>query len=226
MDYEKKYKEALERMRYVVIDPKNENMLQAIKETVFPELKESEDEKIRKSIYNYIDVTLDDNESAEKEKWLAWLEKQGKHKPVDINASLINKMVNDYKNTDEYVDGDYKGKPINCMVRAYRQGIKDILSISKENSIKSAWSEEDESWFKELELMALSFSNDVSYLKKFFDWLKFLKDRVQPKQKWSEEDEVKINRIVACLENLNVADNDILLKDIDWLKSLKQRIGG
>ena len=40
---------------------------------------------------------------------------------------------------------------------------------------------------------------------------------------WSKEDEVKINRIVACLENLNVADNDILLKDIDWLKSLKDR---
>ena len=40
---------------------------------------------------------------------------------------------------------------------------------------------------------------------------------------WSEEEEVKINRIVACLENLNVADNDILLKDVDWLKSLKDR---
>jgi hypothetical protein len=38
---------------------------------------------------------------------------------------------------------------------------------------------------------------------------------------WTEEDEVKINRIVACLENLNVADNDILLKDVDWLKSLR-----
>ena len=38
---------------------------------------------------------------------------------------------------------------------------------------------------------------------------------------WSEEDEVKINRIVACLENLNVADNDILLKDVAWLKSLR-----
>ena len=42
---------------------------------------------------------------------------------------------------------------------------------------------------------------------------------------WDAEkkDEVKINRIVACLENLNVADNDILLKDISWLKSLKER---
>ena len=41
---------------------------------------------------------------------------------------------------------------------------------------------------------------------------------------WSEDDEVKINRIVACLENLNVADNDIILKDVDWLKSLKDRV--
>lgn len=48
----------------------------------------------------------------------------------------------------------------------------------------------------------------------------------EQKPAWSEEDEVKINRIMACLENLNVADNDILLKDVDWLKSLKQRIGG
>jgi len=44
------------------------------------------------------------------------------------------------------------------------------------------------------------------------------------KPAWSEEDKVKINRIVACLENLNVADNDILLKDINWLKSLKDRV--
>lgn len=40
------------------------------------EKTESEDERIRKRIYNYINVTLDDNESAEKKKWLAWLEKQ------------------------------------------------------------------------------------------------------------------------------------------------------
>ena len=51
---------------------------------------------------------------------------------------------------------------------------------------------------------------------------KELKKIVQ-KSAWSEDDEVKINRIAACLENLNVADNDILLKDVDWLKSLKQK---
>lgn len=47
------------------------------------------------------------------------------------------------------------------------------------------------------------------------------KEAMYSKPAWSEEDEIKINRIVACLENLNVADNDILLKDVDWLKSLR-----
>lgn len=43
-------------------------------------------------------------------------------------------------------------------------------------------------------------------------------------RKTESEDEIKINRIVACLENLDVEDNDILLKDIEWLKSLKNRV--
>lgn len=63
------------------------------------------------------------------------------------------------------------------------------------------------------------------------DWLKSIKDRVQPqsKQEWSEEDKVKINRIVAFLENLNlknlniIDDNNTFKKDVDWLKSLKER---
>ena len=40
---------------------------------------------------------------------------------------------------------------------------------------------------------------------------------------WSEADEVKINRIVGFIENLNIPDNDILRKDAAWLKSLKER---
>ena len=93
----------------------------------------------------------------------------------------------------------------------------------------SAWSEDDER-IRKTSISFLKHYVDKGYENavECIDWLKSLKDRVQPqlKQEWSEEDEVKINRVVACLENLNVADNDILLKDVDWLKSLKQRIGG
>ena len=57
------------------------------------------------------------------------------------------------------------------------------------------------------------------------EYNKIVDECIFGKQKpaWSEEDEVKMNRIVACLENLDVADNDILLKDVDWLKSIKER---
>lgn len=58
---------------------------------------------------------------------------------------------------------------------------------------------------------------------RFNELVAWLEKQGEQKPAWSEGDEVKINRIVACLENLDVADNDILLKDVDWLKSLKER---
>lgn len=76
MDYKKKYKEAIYLLKE--LRPKISDYYREKLDGLFPELAESEDERIRKRIYNYINVTLDDNESAEKEKWLAWLEKQGK----------------------------------------------------------------------------------------------------------------------------------------------------
>ena len=71
MDYEKLYKEALERAESMY----EEGMMPERLEYLFPELKENEDEKIRKEIIDYVIVTLDD-ESSSKDRWLAWLEKQ------------------------------------------------------------------------------------------------------------------------------------------------------
>ena len=55
----KAYDEALDRMKHVVIVPKNEKALQALKETIFPELAESEDERIRKWLYDLIADNLE-----------------------------------------------------------------------------------------------------------------------------------------------------------------------
>lgn len=202
----------------------------------------------------------------------------------------INEMVAKYSKTK---DGCF-GLPINCQIRAYRQGLEDGI-----NSHKSAWSEEDETglgdalWaIKQARTIAKD-ENDMGNLWYAENWLNSIKNRIQPqiqskqewteedisniqyidsilfydkdlpeetcmrlrnwlqslkpnkdmvealrteyekgradtiaemKSSWGEEDEVKINRIVACLENLNVADNDILLKDVDWLKSFKDRV--
>ena len=96
------------------------------------------------------------------------------------------------------------------------KNLKDRVQLQP----KQEWNEEndDEAWLNDI---ICKVESDCTLNKDEKDWLKSLKDRMQPKLEWSEEDEVKINRIVACLENLNVADNDILLKDVDWLKSLR-----
>lgn len=151
-----------------------------------------------------------------------YYENQAEQKaPIDID-----KMVADYKNNPEKNNESF-GKPVNCMIRAYRQGLKDAIGKIAFNPAE--WNEEDESWFKEIELMALSFSNDDSYRKKFFDWFKSLKERVQPqlKQKWSEDDEKKIMWLVRLISTggFRELDSDKMpcsrSELLDWLKSIK-----
>ena len=79
MDYEKKYKEALERAR---IEYKNEQSKGNIwvcenLSTIFPELLESEDDRIRKELIEFVK-----SRGGFKQEYIAWLENQG-HKSAD-----------------------------------------------------------------------------------------------------------------------------------------------
>lgn len=50
---------------------------------IFPELKESEDERIRKELYDFVYITtFRPKELKKKERFLNWLEKQGEQKPT------------------------------------------------------------------------------------------------------------------------------------------------
>lgn len=74
----KAYDDALDRMKHLVIVPKNEKALQVLKETIFPELAESEDERVIRALETF----LNQQEIADKITfearigWLTWLEKQ------------------------------------------------------------------------------------------------------------------------------------------------------
>ena len=81
MDYEQKYKEALKRARLVLQERGNEPDGASILSELFPELKESEDEKIRKKIIQLVNDAMATNAPYKKEM-LAWLEKQGKENPL------------------------------------------------------------------------------------------------------------------------------------------------
>lgn len=105
MDYEQKYKEALERARESH-DKSNGFIKKEWIETIFPKLKESEDEKIREEIIKNIrqdieiECTLSEDEG---NRWIAWLEKQGEksdYNPYKATIESIAAMVEKYANGD------------------------------------------------------------------------------------------------------------------------------
>lgn len=90
MDYEKKYKEAQGWIEKIYPTLQHEQQMEA--EAFFPELKESENEKIRQAIHIYLDW-LDGRKDCQPKgdytikDMLAWLEKQGEQKSI-LNVPL------------------------------------------------------------------------------------------------------------------------------------------
>lgn len=108
MDYEEKYEQAMFRMNKwaegsEITDPKE------VAEFVFPELKESEDEKIRKYL---IDIVNDYCKGSEHDGCIAWLEKQGtkeskktsiwNHWKDGIAGNGASKLIYLIKNGNDY----------------------------------------------------------------------------------------------------------------------------
>lgn len=84
MDYKKKYEEALENIKKIKSANKDNKELVDFIEYEYPELKESEDERISKEIISYITDHKNWFPKEEtKNSWIAWLEKQGEQKSVD-----------------------------------------------------------------------------------------------------------------------------------------------
>lgn len=74
MNYERKYKEALERAKRLHSEPTG-GTERIVCEQIFPELAESEDERTRKELMDFV-VGNTINKDGKREKYLAWLEKQ------------------------------------------------------------------------------------------------------------------------------------------------------
>ena len=83
MDYEKKYNEALGWMREMY--PCLTDSLREDAEHYFPELKESEDERVRKELIEHIkhEAWVSDEQLEQKHRFIAYLEKQKEQKPAE-----------------------------------------------------------------------------------------------------------------------------------------------
>ena len=87
MNYEEKYKEALENLRKIKEENKDNNELVEFIECKFPELKESKAEwveKIRKELKDYLGKRplKKLSESDAVNQWIYWIEKQSEQKPA------------------------------------------------------------------------------------------------------------------------------------------------
>ena len=104
MNYEQKYKDALEKIKELLKDQEIALHAREKLAKVFPELKESEDERIREAIHIYLDW-LDGRNKEYQPKgeytikdMIAWLEKQGEQKVsyttlVETGNGGINALI-------------------------------------------------------------------------------------------------------------------------------------
>jgi hypothetical protein len=176
MDYEQKYKDALERARE--FQKSKDELCVLTAESIFPELKESEDERIRKSLINVfsnrkkylIDQSFGDSKVKD---IIAWLEKQGekKSKWSDEDANTLKAIIYTVKNSG-----------YNYCIGVSNEEM--VALLEKQGEQKHIWSKEDEIGFSDT-LWAIQQArtiakdeNDMGNLWYAEDWLKSLKERL------------------------------------------------
>lgn len=205
MDYEKKYKEAAKAVESLLFDAQirhSKSVSVNALADIFLELKESEDERIRKSL---IDMLKNDEKCYLKE--IAWLEKQGEQKDILEGAVLDS-------NKDGLVADTIRHKKelVTCPICGTK--------IENQSGQKSAeWSEEDKMQLD----AAIHLVSSTGHIETM-NWLKALKDKVQPQlqQGWSEEDELNLSEALHHIRMYNLAYKADKLDK--WLKSLKERV--
>jgi hypothetical protein len=183
-------------------------------EYIFPMLKEpkTEDERIRELMID----GFKNYHQPEAEWWLglkikdciAWLEKQReRHTPIDID-----KMVYKYGNTKEDCTN---GLPVNCQIRAYRQGINDTLNLvfnlERQGEQNYEFHGIAESRPAKGELNKLCQELSQSKVTKISD------------QDWSEEDEEQVS-IITNIVQAHCGKLIDCRANLKWLKSLKERL--
>ena len=214
-DYEKKYKAVLETATQWIKDGCTDKEKICL-ECVFPELKESEDERIRKWIKEKLesgilnlcpgmDGMISDAQREPYKKAIAWLEKQKE------SHSLV----------DAIVPGKPYLPPISRPTIAEEQKLASISCGHENDSNHAEWSEEDEkmrddtiSAFQLAYPYALENENPR---RKNIDWLKSL--RPQPHWKPSAE-QMDTLKLVVYNRPVGSHELDILESLYNYLKKL------
>jgi len=138
------------------------------------------------------------------QKSAEWTHKDGK------NLAELWEILSVHRNTNPQVD--------NLM-----EWVKDLVSYKRQE-----WSEEDEKQARQIERIVHNDGCTQKLQKQIADWLKSLKDRVQPNQEWSEEDKTMkihtleiIKKYWNSIPDTDYDENEISESCYNWLKSLR-----
>ena len=193
MNYEKAYKDALKRAKKLY----EQGTITESLSYVFPELRGSEDEKIRKSLIEMVHDTTGDelwvDYNIHKEDALAWLEKQGEqHSAIRwYDVSLIPQEMEELLVEWDSEDATWHE------IAFYHADTKTFWNGTRQVENVTRWCYIDDI----IEKQAL-------------------------KPKWSEEDEELLQHCcgaVAAADYYTLEDKEEME---NWLKSLKQMLGG
>ena len=239
MNYEQKHQEDLDAAKDWLTIAKKDNNTMAIQilENLFPELSESEDEKIRKEIIKLVhffyDSSLVCKHLVSENDMIAWLEKQ---KPIDMIEPKFNvgdiisdgvsevEIASIDKNKYNVTNGEIENDAHVCNWVVYfkdQEKWKLVEYKSEENKkhpqSKQEWSKENEEMFCSLKklLNEASCYSCTEGSDKILDWLKSIKpNHWKPSEKQMEA----LKNFIEAVETSNYAQ--LYLQWLTGLKSL------
>lgn len=153
---------------YKIAKEQNNKLAIEILESKFPELKESDDEEIRKELLIDIPKVFPHDKAF---KYIAWLEKQGNlMKALQISNARIGELIEE----NYYLKEEQKGKLV-LTPEAYER----VLKLGEK---KTAWSEEDETYLDHIiTAVKLYYTDDKGeenpWRNELLRWLKSIKGR-------------------------------------------------
>ena len=216
MDYEKAYNEALKRAEEL---SKKEGLAEGtilhkeVLEYIFPELAESEDEKTRKELIEFVKSHLAG--FSECDRFIAWLEKQGEQKSVEYQIDYMSELT-PFENTFHSIATKYTQ---NLQKEEYRQPwyTKERAAEMLCNAMKQEpeWSEEDEAMYNRIVRSYTSYEGRIQIAKDLSEdnrdnilkdlseqelWLRDRLKSLRPQPHWKPS-EKQIEALADSIEN-------------------------
>ena len=245
----KAYDEKLDVARHIYADPSVKDEDKYYIEVIFPELVESEDEKMRKVAIEACKYMVDnfENSTQRYEEALAWLEKQRPsgcpeycvmsncsncpYRPIVVKQKPSDVSKQEPIDTTDLTDFEkcFKGMCCDKNQKFVKECCVSLLELARkqiQGEQKPEWSEEDEDNFKHLldELVCLGNNRNSAnrlYYDRLIKFIEELKNRAQPKEKWCDKDERMLDRLIAYFEKQVALTDDDNPRYANWLKSLR-----